>query len=139
MSIYTQFKTDPKAEVGGVPIKFKPNKDGTVPTVYLARMGGANKDFSRIHTEAWKPFQGEITAGAMSDAQRLEIAVGVFVDSCVRGWSNMQDENDVAIPFSREAAIKLFNDLPELYSELAVKAAELDTFLSANLAIAAKN
>ena len=39
MSLFDQFETDTAKEIEGVPVKYAPNKDGTVPTFFLSRMG----------------------------------------------------------------------------------------------------
>jgi roadblock/LC7 domain-containing protein len=139
MSIYRQFKTDEKAEIDGKAFSYKPNDDKTVPTFFVARMGGANTKFGEVYAETWKPFRAEQEAGTVGEETKKANRLAVFVDGVLRGWKYVQDEDGNLIDFNRDNAIKLFAELPELLMDLEMKALQLETFLTHQTKVAAKN
>ena len=64
-------------------------------------------------------------------AERL--FMGVFVDTVLLGWNNVQDRDGNNIAFNRENALKLFEDLPELYDDLQEKAKKASLFREESL------
>lgn len=140
MSIFEQFETNPEAEVKGVPFKFKPNKDGTIPTFVCARMGGANQaKWAQAYTQAWANHRAQQEAGTVSDHDKRVNSVMAFVDGVLRGWSNIQDKNGKPISFSRDAAYELFMKLPELLDTLQTLVIGREEFLKHQEEVAEKN
>lgn len=146
MSLYSKYRTDPKIEVQGYKVELKdtPNDDGTFPTFYVGRMGGANKSFQEVHNKVWMPYREARQAGNVPDAIGEANNRIVFVDGVLKHWEYVpkevkNGEKPQPLPFTRENALALFVDLPELLFDLQAKAADRDNFLKDQTKVAAGN
>lgn len=133
MNLYTQFEVSTEKESGGVWKSF--GKSKTAPGFLLGRMGGTNKQFGTVHAS-----REEDREAAKNDEKKLQrIAIEVFVDSCLFGWRNVTNRGGTELPFTRENAIAVFEDLPELFIELSMFSAGRESFLAAATEADAKN
>lgn len=130
-SVYDIFETETDAEVSGAWIDIGPSK------FKLARAGGANENFMKTAAKRLKPFQSAIDSLPRKAAD--ELAQGIFVDTILLDWKDVTDREGVEIPYSREAAKKLFVDLPNLFIALQNEANKMSNFTKSNLEAAAKN
>lgn len=138
--LHSHYKTNPKAERDGAPLRFPKNEDGTQPTFFVARMGGGNgKKFQATYAEEMAPHKAERDLGILSDEVVEQVSIRVFVKACLRGWENVQTEDGDTIAYSPEAAVQLFTELPELFGQLNMSASLFATYRAANLEAAAKN
>lgn len=138
--LHTKYKTNAAAEKAGVPLRFPANADGSVPTFNVARMGGGNnKHFQAVYAAAMAPHQAEKALGILSEETLTRVSISVFVDACLRGWSNVQTEEGVSLAYTRENAIALFLELPDLFETLNESAALFATFRAVNVEASAKN
>ena len=122
MSLFDQFETDSAKEIEGVPVKYAPNKDGTVPTFFLSRMGKANKKYSKALDKATKPYARQMQLGTLDEATAEELFRGVFVKTVLKGWENVRGKDGEDLAFTPENASDLFKKLPDLYDDLQEKA-----------------
>lgn len=129
MSLFEQYGTDAKKEAEGVEVTFPPNKDGTLPTFVVAATSKNNQKYAKALEAATKPYRRNMDAMQPEVAER--IYRDVFVKTVLKGWSNVQDKDGNAIPYSREAALDLFEKLPRLYDELNSRAGSIDLFREA--------
>jgi hypothetical protein len=123
MSLYKKYETDAKAEVGGVELDFG---DGVIFKV--ARAGKSNPAFAKASRKRTKPFLFAIRAGTLDDKMAQEILVKVFAEAVVLGWEGVTDREGKEIEFSFDSAVKLFNDLPDLFEQIKEYAEDKDTF-----------
>ncbi len=130
-SVYDLFETETDAEVGGTWIDIGPSK------FKLARAGGANENFMKTAAKRLKPFQSAIDSLPRKAAD--ELARGIFIDTVLLDWKDVTDRSGKVIPYSREAATKLFTDLPNLFIALQNEANKMSNFTKSNLEAAAKN
>lgn len=126
MSLYDQYGTDAKKEAEGVEVALAPNDDGTIPTFVLAATSRSNQKYAKALDNATKPYRRNIDAMKPETAEALYR--DVFVKTVLKGWKNVQDRNGVEIPYSAEAAVKLFTELPRLYDDLNSRAGSIDLF-----------
>lgn len=133
MSIFNQFKTSKVLEEEGITIKFKPNEDGSIPYFVIGRACRSNTKWVKTFEAKTRPFKNEIDNKSISEEEAHKLNVDVFVSSLLYGWGNIQKEAGKNIPFSRESAIELFLELPELYETLNSKSSDMGNFLEANL------
>lgn len=139
--LYDNYQTDKGAESTGVWI------DDSGASFKLARMGGANTKFQRAMTAAMKPYMREIQLGVIDDAALEPILRKVFIDTILVDWKGVTgpsnpetpDVEGDPIPFSADAAVQLFADLPDLYSRLRTEAQSYANFRASTLAVASKN
>lgn len=141
MSLYKQFATSCEKETEGVEIQLPEaeNDDGTVPTFIISRMGKSNKRYSKALEAATRPYRRQIELGTMNNDKAEEIFMGVFVDTVLKGWKNVRDESNKVLEFSKQAALKLFTDLPEVYERLQEEAKLTANFRDETLEEEAKN
>jgi hypothetical protein len=128
MSLYNQFETNKEAEIEGVEVQYGANADKTVPTFRISRMSKANKKYTKALERATRPHRRAIELETMNNDLAERLFMGVFVDTVLLGWSNVQDREGKNIAFNKENALKLFTDLPELYDDLQEKAKKASLF-----------
>ena len=122
MSLFEQFETDNAKEIEGVPVKYAPNADGTIPTFYLSRMGKANKKYSKALDKATKPYARQMQLGTLAEETAEDLFRGVFVKTVLKGWENVRGKDGLELEFTPENAADLFKKLPDLYDDLQEKA-----------------
>jgi hypothetical protein len=118
MSLYQQFGVNPVKVEQGVEIKFGKNDDGTIPTFIVARAARSNKTYKKGLEVAMRPYRRQIELETLADSTADEVLMDVFLDTILKGWQHVQDENGVPLAFNKENAKKLFTDLPDLYEQL---------------------
>jgi len=139
MSLYENFETNKELEVGGVPMEYSPNKDGTVPTFNVTRMSRSNTRYTKRLEAATKPHRRSIQLETMDNGLAEKISMQVFVDTILLGWKNVQNRKGEVVPYSKEAALKLFMELPDFYDDLQARASKASEFRDAAIEEEAKN
>jgi len=139
MSLYKNWSTDINKEVNGIPVEFEANDDGTVPTFIISRMGATNKPYLRALEQAQKPYLRQIQLKTMDKDKHEKLILEVFATNIIKGWSNIQDENGNVLAYSKENAVKILTDLPEIYDNLFQVAMSADMFKKDELEESAKN
>ncbi len=139
MSLYETYETNKEKEIGGVPMEFSPNKDGTIPTFHVTRMSRSNTRYTKRLEAATKPFRRQIQLETLGNDQAEKIQIEVFVDTILLGWKNVQNRKGEVVPFSKEAAMKLFKELPDFYDDLQARASKASEFRDEAIEEEAKN
>jgi len=139
MSLYKQFENNEKVENEGIWIDYPENEDGTTPAFKISRMYKGNKKYSKTLNKAIKPHKRAIQLETLSEKASTKLMLGVFVNSIVLDWRNVQNEEGETMQFSKENAVKLFEDLPELYDDLEENSKKLGLFRSDELEEDSKN
>ena len=141
MSLYKQFATNSEKEMEGVEVQMTEaeNGDGSIPTFVVSRMGKSNKRYSKALEAATRPYRRQIELGTMNNDKAEEIFMGVFVDTVLKGWKNVRDEDGKPLEFTKAAAVKHFTDLPEVYERLQEEAKLSANFRDAALEEEVKN
>lgn len=139
MSLYSQFATNKEAEAEGAWTEYGPNEDGTIPRFKLSRMSKSNKRYQKELERATKPHRRSMELETMDNDLAEKLMMEVFVDTILLDWENIDDKEGNRLSFSRENALKLFKDLPELYDDLQDKARKASLFREASLEDEAKN
>lgn len=132
------FKTNSVKETEGVKFEFHeaPNDDGTIPFFILSRMGKSNKAYSKALEAASRPYRRQLELSTLKNEIADEMFKGVFVNTVLKGWGNIQDEKGQDIPFTRENALALLNEegMGDLYDRLQQEAGLSSNFRDAALA-----
>lgn len=136
MNLHQMFKTDPALERDGIIVDYGPNEqlptgeDGESPSIKfrIARAGGNNLAYAKALERLTKPHRRLIQSGQLSNDLAKTISRAAFLDTCLLGWENVTDEAGNVLPFSRENAERLFNELPDLYTDLSEQAANASLF-----------
>lgn len=139
--LFKQYKTNATKEAEGVEIEFPEaeNEDGSIPTFVISRMGKGNKAYAKSLEAATRPYRRQVELGTLKNEVAEGLFLNVFVDTILRGWKNIQDENGADIPYSKDNAVKLLNDLPDVYERLQEEAKLSANFRDSNLDTEAGN
>jgi hypothetical protein len=139
--LHKTFKTNSEKEVEGVKIEFSdaPNDDGSIPTFIISRMGKSNKVYSKALEQATRPYRRQIELQVLKNEIAESLFIGVFVNTILKGWLNVYDEEGQLIPFNRDNAIALLTELPDVYSRLQEEAQLSANFRDSVLETEAKN
>ena len=138
MSLHTQFATNETKEIEGVMVQYGANKDGTIPTFKLSRMGRSNKKYTKALDAATKPFRRQLDLGTMDAATSERIFMEVFVITVLTCWYDVQVK-DLTVNYNKENAMNLMKELPELYDDLQEKAKSAALFRDEAVEEEAKN
>lgn len=126
-SIYEMFATDLKIETDGF-IHHVTDKI----SFRLARAGGANAKFSKVMEAKTRPYRRQIQEDTMDITLANKLLIEAFAETVVLGWEGITKKGE-DVPFSAEAAVKLFTDLPDLFNELREAAAKQSNFRAAEV------
>jgi len=160
-SPYKLFGTKPDLEQSGIVVNY-----GDEAWFKIARAGGANKKYLTQMTERLKPYRRQIQTETMDEKLADRVVMEVFVDTVLLGWGSYAKEDEGAavsidlgsagpaapvpqdwiegpdgahLPFTRENALKVLTDLPELFRELRAESERLANFVSVTKEEDAKN
>jgi hypothetical protein len=147
MGLRKNNKTDVTLENEGVEIPVDMNDHNKQPIVIrIARMSKSNKRYAKALELATRPHQSAIENETLDNELGDTILREVFVDTILLSWKNLPkseltgDDKDTAeLPFSRENALALFEELPGVYDDWVARAKKVSNFREAVRTVAAKN
>lgn len=130
MSLYAQFKTDPKLEAEtGVLLDY-----GTAGKILIHRAGGANKKFSAVLQAKLKPHRRQIDAKTLEDETATRLMAEAFAEAVIVDWEGVKDEAGNDLPFTKANVVKLLVDLPEFFKNLQDQAGDAANFRAEQIA-----
>ena len=132
-SIEDLFKTDSSLETEGIEIKY-----GEHGSFFIARAGGANKAFNALMTKKLRPYRTAMQMGTMDDSVLESVVRECFAEKVVLGWDLVDSEGN-AIPFSKQKCVELFNNLPDLFTDLMQESQRVANFVQSAREEDAKN
>lgn len=116
-SPYDLFKNNEELEAGaGVTIEYP----GFSITIH--RAGGSNKRFAQILNAKMKPYRHQFERGMLADDTSRRILLEAYAEGVVIGWKNVKDADGNDMAFTKENVVKLFDDLPDLFSDIKQQA-----------------
>ena len=119
---YSVFRTDKALEKEGIVLDYGDFK------IKVARAGGSNAAFQKALTSKIRPYKRQLDAGTIPDDVAEKLFLEVYAESVVLGWEGVTDEDGKPLPFSKENAVKLFSDLPDLFRDVQNQAAAISNF-----------
>lgn len=146
MSLTAHFKTNAELERKGVAIELPAHDNGDIPVIYLARAGRNNPDYAKVQDRVMKPHRRAAQVGALPQKKQDELTREVFSEAGVIGWKNIP-KSDVTgnaadegyAEYSKENAILLFTNLPDLYTSMIELSVDRQTFMDVEKEEDAKN
>lgn len=147
MSLRKTFKTDKTAEVEGVEVAVAMNDHNNEPIfIRISRMGTTNKRYTKALNKVTQPHQAAIQNGAMDNDLARKMLQEVFVDTILLGWKNLpkseltgnEDDKD-ELEFTRENALALFEEMPDLYDDWESRAQKASSFREQEREVSAGN
>lgn len=147
MGLRKTFKTDRDAEINGVEVEVSVNDHNGKPiTIRIARMSQGNKRYTKELNRVTKPHMSAIQNDAMDNDLARKMLQEVFVDTILLGWDNLPkseltgNEADTdELEFTRENALALFKELPDLYDDWEARANKAAAFREKEREEEAKN
>lgn len=128
MSLFKQFKMDAQKQDEGVLVCYGENSDKTIPGFRILRQNASNQRYARTLERETAPYRRLIALGTLDNKLSERIFMRVFCLSVLVGWENVYDEQGQPIPFNVDNAMKLFNELPDLYDDLVSQSSKAALF-----------
>lgn len=134
MSLYKQYQTDSNIEKQGIVLEYGFNAKGKPISIRVARAGGSNEQFNKVLEHEMKPYRRQIQTETMDNKLAERLMQKVYARTIVLDWENVdieKTENGPAIPdapFNEENALRLFADLPDLWSDIQKQAANVSLY-----------
>jgi len=107
-SIYDIFETDEKLEQDGVEF------DCGFGSFKLAYAGTI--EFQKEYMEQMKPYAEAQARGLLDPKIQVRLLRVVYAKTIVKNWTGVIGRDGKEIPFNEENCVKLFEDLPRLFS-----------------------
>lgn len=136
MGLRKTFKTDAAKELEGVEVVVAVNDHNGEPiSITISRMSRSNKRYTKALEKATTPHSAAIANESLDNELGNKILREVFVDTVLLGWKNLPKseltgvETDTdELPFSRENALALFEEMPDLYDDWEGRAKKASNF-----------
>jgi len=128
MSLYKLFKTDESLETDGIWIEYGTNEKGEPIRIKIARAGGHNSAFSKALEKATRPYRKAIQTGMLDNKTADRLYKEVFAETVVLDWINVEGPDGEPREFNKDNALKLFEDLPDLFADLREQASNVALF-----------
>lgn len=138
MSMYKRYQPSKKLTEKGAPLRFPANEDGTVPTLILARAHVSNQ----LHAAAVARFYTPEVMKAMDEMpeeEAMDLAIEVLLAGSLMGWENITGEDDEPLEFNHDNAVKLFKDLPDVFTSAQMFVRNMNNYLKSAEENAVKN
>jgi len=123
LSLYKLFKTDPRCETEGVTLDY-----GDGVKIRIARAGGSNKNYIKAMDRLGRKYHRELGLDILPEETATRLYQELYADSVILGWEGVSDEAGNLLPFSREAVLKVFADLPDLWNDVRAQAQSIELF-----------
>jgi len=139
MSLYSQFKTDENLERTGIVLEYGNNSKGKPMGIRIARAGGSNSAYLKLMEAALKPYRRQLQNDLMDNGTIEKVLREVYAKTIVLGWENIEDAEGKPLEFTVEHCVKLFTDLPDLFTDVRSQAEKSALFRAEIMANDAKN
>lgn len=117
------FKTSTKHESEGIWLDISEHTG-----FHVRRFGGtANTKIKQAHAKHYKPFARMIENDSMPESEQRKVLIKLFIDASMIGWRGIEIDG-VETPYSPEAALKLFESLPELFDAVQKYASDFQNY-----------
>ena len=131
MNLYDIYETNIEKEKNGTPIKFGD------ATLYIASSNGSNN--TKFAKRSLELSEKRANFELENPEERAKQVREVYAECVLVGWENVTDKDGKEIPYSKENALKLFNDLPRLFDKIVELASDINTFKDKKKELSAKN
>ena len=107
--------------------------------ILLARAGGANVRFAKAIEVKTRPHRRQIEEDKMDLDLANKLMIEAFAEAVVLDWTGITTVEGEDVPFTKENAVKLFLDLPDLFTDVRDAAAKQSNFRASDIADDIKN
>ena len=109
INLYAKYGSDRQKEKTGVPFYIDKDSD---TYILVGRWCSRNVEHLKAQAEV------SLRMADVDENEREEARTLVFAEHLITGWNNIVDKDGNDLPFSRENAVALLADLPDLVNEL---------------------
>lgn len=113
MSTYKRFQTDKSIETSGIWVDY-----GEAGRYKIARAGGGNKAYLRSAEAFRRKYRTQIDLDIMSNEAALAAAIEIYAESILLDWEDVTGPDGEPLEFTRENVVRVFTDLPDLFSAI---------------------
>jgi len=121
-SPYALFSTDTNLEQAGITLDYGSFR------LSIARAGGANRKFAQVLEAKLKPHRRQIQTETLADEVAHRLIVEAYAESVILGWDGVVDTAGQPLPFTRDNAVRLMTDLPDLFRDVQEQATKAALF-----------
>jgi len=121
-SPYSLFATDNKLETDGITLDYGAFK------IRIARAGGANRKFQQVLEAKLKPHRRQIQTETLADELAHRLIIEAYAEAVLLGWDGVVDAAGQPLAFTRDNAIRLMTDLPDLFRDVQEQATKAALF-----------
>lgn len=126
--LYEMFGTDDHFEQKGIWYAFSENTK-----FLLARAGGSNVRFTKVLEARTRPYRRQIENESIDLDTANKLLIEAFAEAVLLDWQGVADKKGDELPYSKENAIKLLTDLPDLFAELRAESTRLSNYRAAEI------
>lgn len=105
----------------------------------LARSGGNNVEFLKSFRKRMLPMKKLIDSNQLPEKQSQRLLAQVLSEAVVRDWKDVIGRDGQPIPYSKDACLQLFTELPNLMLAVNQIADNFENFQNEQLEEDAKN
>lgn len=109
INLYAKYASDRQKEKTGVPFYIDKDSD---TYILVGRWCARNVEHLKAQAEI------SLQMADVDESEREEARIRVFAEHLITGWNNITDKDGNELPFSRENAVMLLSDLPDLANDL---------------------
>jgi len=128
MSIYSKFETDKSLNKSGIVLNFGKNSKGEDMGIRILPAGEENEAYTKRMEHVFKPYQRQLAAKTMDTKLLKKLVMEVYAETVVIDFENIEDRDGQNIPYTKENAIRVFNDLPALWNDIQAQAQDWTLF-----------
>ena len=129
--LYDTYGTDAELEVSGIWLDYGLNAKKQKIRFRVARAGGANSRFNKMIEVSTRPYRTQIQDDNLPAEISDPIVLEAFASTVILGWEGVTDKKGKDLEFTKENVIKLFTDLPDLWTDVRTQAAKMSNYLAA--------
>lgn len=131
---YAKMRTDSDLETKGVKLEY----NGF--SITIARAGGQNYRFLKLLDAKQRPYRRQIDTDTLPMDINQRLLREVYAEAIVLGWDGVVDPDTLEpMPYTVANCTKLFEKLPELFSDIVSMSRERANFQLAQTEADAKN
>ena len=122
-NLHKTFKTNQILEKDGVDYMYNDEVSFKV-----RRFVATNPRVKEAMAHYYKPYARQLELGTLSPEKTQEIQIKLFIDVCLVSWKGLKDESGKDIEYSKQNALEILQELPDLFDSLWKHANDFENY-----------